>query len=485
MKQTEVSEHLLDARCLVLDIGKTNIKLHVLSASGDSLYSVKHSNTVMHDGVYPHADVDGIWYWVMSQLPELAQKYHIESISITTHGATAALINGNVADRADALVLPVLDYEFDGVAAIEAAYRDYAPNFSESYSPALPAGLNLGRQLYWQSQTFPEAFEQTTHIIMYPQYWAWRLSGVFCSEVTSLGCHTDLWRPAKKTYSSLVDKLNWRHLFPGLKKAWESIGKIDPEVARSTGLSSECKIFAGVHDSNASFLRYKRACQGMPFTVISTGTWTILMSSSVSLKRLDPQRDMLANVDVESHPIACARFMGGREFEIICERLGGQFGDVLNESLLAQAVDTKAMALPDFSGGSGPFGCASGEFLRFNEDLEAQEGIGVVIATLYCALMMDYQLDQLFAKGDIFIEGAFLQNPILCRLLAAFRVKQALYLSADSTGTVQGCAQLTRWHNSSKGKDNDMALELTQPLHIDGLDAYRTSWRKYVESKRA
>ena len=28
---------------------------------------------------------------------------------------------------------------------------------------------------------------------MYPQYWAYRLTGVLANEVTSLGCHTDLW----------------------------------------------------------------------------------------------------------------------------------------------------------------------------------------------------------------------------------------------------------------------------------------------------
>lgn len=30
---------------------------------------------------------------------------------------------------------------------------------------------------------------------MYPQYWALRLTGIAANEVTSLGCHTDLWNP--------------------------------------------------------------------------------------------------------------------------------------------------------------------------------------------------------------------------------------------------------------------------------------------------
>ncbi len=62
-------------------------------------------------------------------------------------------------------------------------------------SPTLPMGLNLGAQIHWQARRFPDAFAKTRHILMYPQYWAFRLTGVAASEATSLGCHTDLWAP--------------------------------------------------------------------------------------------------------------------------------------------------------------------------------------------------------------------------------------------------------------------------------------------------
>ncbi|HXL30902.1 MAG TPA: hypothetical protein VN968_16680, partial [Bradyrhizobium sp.] len=46
-----------------------------------------------------------------------------------------------------------------------------------------------------------------------------------------------------------------------------------------------------------------------PFTIVSTGTWVILMAPGFSVKGLDPADDTLANVDVEGRPVATARFM--------------------------------------------------------------------------------------------------------------------------------------------------------------------------------
>ena len=101
---------------------------------------------------------------------------------MTTHGATAALL------RADGeLALPVLDYEHDGPESLTAEYDAVRPRFSETGTPRLPLGLNLGAQIYWQSQAFPEQFADANRIVTYPQYWAYRLSGVAANEVTSSG----------------------------------------------------------------------------------------------------------------------------------------------------------------------------------------------------------------------------------------------------------------------------------------------------------
>ncbi|MBK8991517.1 MAG: hypothetical protein IPM40_07380 [Gammaproteobacteria bacterium] len=83
---------------------------------------------------------------------DAAARFRIGRLNVATHGATAALIDPTLGE--DGLVLPVLDYEFDGPAGAT-GYDSLRPAFAETLSPALPAGLNLGRQLWWQQQCFP------------------------------------------------------------------------------------------------------------------------------------------------------------------------------------------------------------------------------------------------------------------------------------------------------------------------------------------
>jgi len=457
---------------LILDVGKTHVKLHLLDDKLESVFARGTDNRVSQTGLYPHYDVEGIWQWVLAGIKEATAQYAVSAVVITTHGATAALIDRN--EPGAGLVLPILDYEFKDIESCNAEYERLRPPFQETYSPNLPCGLNLGRQLYWLQQSFPDEFNRASDILFYPQYWAWRLTGALCSEVTSLGCHTDLWAPDSSEFSSLVTRTGWHRKIPPVVPAWSNLGSVRPELLPMTGLTSDCRVFAGIHDSNASFLRYRISCGEQPFTVISTGTWSILMASGVPTDTLNEKRDMLMNVDATGRPVVCSRFMGGREYESICRLTGANYQSSYGQPELQAILDNGVMALPDFSGGSGPFPGREGRLLG-----EVPESCGVALASLYCALMLDYQLDMLAATGDIFIEGAFLKNPLLCAVLAQLRESQRIWLSADDTGTVQGAAYLANW--SEAGQEVDVVS--CKPTNLANLVQYKISWRTKAESR--
>ena len=458
---------------LIIDIGKTHVKLHILDQSYASVYSRQMSNKPDIHGDYPCANVTDIWAWLTVSIQEVTDSYQVSRLTITTHGATAALINRHDPSEGG-LVLPVMDYEFEKVFDQSPSYESVRPDFSETYSPGLPAGLNLGRQLYWLKQVYPQQFESATDILMYPQYWAWRFTGALSSEITSLGCHTDLWSIQKNDFSSLVDALNCRDKFPPLQPAWHDCGEVLPSVCSELGLSESCRFYSGLHDSNASFLRYRLSQNDAPFCVVSTGTWTILMASQVPLANLQPSKDMLANVDALGDATACARFMGGREFEAICEQAGSWLGEQFDQSDLQVVIDSGVFAMPDFSNGSGPFGGSKSGFIG---PIDKVSGIG--LATIYCALMIDYQLDMLSASGRIFIEGAFLKNPLLCGVLGQLRDRQDVYLSLDSTGTVLGAAYLTNWGGSREGIETSKVDVTT----LVGLEKYKSRWLEQIEQQ--
>jgi sugar (pentulose or hexulose) kinase len=287
---------------VVLDIGKTNVKLALLDAGGAMLAEQRMPNAIVAGGLYPHHDVERIWDWMLDTIGAFASRATIGAIVPVTHGATAALVDE------EGLVLPVLDYEFDLDAEGELDYSARPP-FARTLSPDLPIGLNLGRQLAWQAQRFPAEFARARHILMYPQYWAWRLCGVAASEVTSLGCHTDLWDSVAQRYSSLPEAMGWQDLFPPMQAAWARLGAVKPELAVLTGLPVDCQVVCGIHDSNASLLRYLGAEKQ---TVLSTGTWMIAAAFGADLSALREEADMLANTNALGQPVASARFMGGR-----------------------------------------------------------------------------------------------------------------------------------------------------------------------------
>ncbi len=440
-----------DSATIVLDIGKTNVKLALLDAQGGLLSEQRMPNAIADNGPYPHHDVERIWDWMLGTMAGFAAQACIGAIVPVTHGATAALVDDT------GLVLPVLDYEFDPGEVDYSARPDYA----DTLSPALPCGLNLGRQLVWQAQKFPTAFARARHILMYPQYWAWRLSGVAASEVTSLGCHTDLWNPVTQQYSDLPKRMGWEHLFPPRQPAFAPLGNVKPELAALTGLPSDCKIVCGIHDSNASLLRYLNAPRQ---TVLSTGTWMIAAAFGVELKQLRENADMLANTNALGKPVACMRFMGGREFGI----LAGASPATCSVADLENLVERGTMALPCFAESGGPFaghrGSIAGPQPRSAEERYA-------LATLYCVLMTDYCLTALGAQGGIVVEGSFSGNPYFAPLLGALRPQQPVSTSDDASGTTCGGWMLHRW-----GEAPAMAGQAATPLALSGLDDYRERW---------
>ncbi|ALK95442.1 L-fuculose kinase [Massilia sp. WF1] len=449
---------------IVLDIGKTNAKLTLIDAGGRTLAEQRRPNTVLADGPYPHHDTDGIWEWLLATCRAFAAQAEVAAIVPVTHGATAALVDS------DGLVLPVLDYEAE-LPGVD--YDTVRPPYAETRSPGLPAGLNLGRQLAWLQQRYPAGFGRAHRILMYPQYWAWRLCGVAAGEATSLGCHTDLWDPLRQQYSSLVERMGWQALMPPLRPASAVLGTLRPKVAAATGLPPACEVLSGIHDSNASLLRYlDKSGKATPRTVLSTGTWLIAAAFGADLAGLREDADMLANTSALGQPVACMRFMGGREFG---ELAGVQeHGQACSPADLARMIGQGTCALPCFAATGGPFAGRAGRIAGPAPQDAAER---YALATLYVVLMTDYCLEMLGAAGPLSVEGSFTANPWFGRLLAALRPQQAVSYSDDGSGTTCGAWLLRYRDGTPPGAGAAVA-----PLSLAGLEAYRARWLDALNS---
>jgi sugar (pentulose or hexulose) kinase len=460
-------------------VGKTHAKLTLWAPDGSLIARRLRANAVIRTGECLTLDVVGIEAWLAKVLSEFASLGRVGAIVPVGHGAAAALIQDG------RLVCPPMDYESPIPAAVRALYEAERDSFSNTGSPALPEGLNLGAQLFWLEQLVPAMRADATIILPWAQYWAWVLSGVTASEQTSLGCHTDLWCPAKAEPSALAVARGWAERLAPLRRADAILGELRPAWVQRTGLPKDTQVLCGLHDSNAALLAARgfNEIADRESTVISTGTWFVAMRTPSVLDksfgaRLPQSRDCLMNVDAYGKLIPSARFMGGRELELMTAPAGRRIDDpTAQAAMLAVAGDIVAsgtMALPTLAPGFGPYPDSVHGWLCKPSHPDAY----LAASGLYAALVMDASLSLIGARETILVEGRFAEAEIFVRALAALRPTDTTYISHAHNGVAYGALRLIL-----PEAPPPMGLMRVPPLPTD-LSNYATSWRTHAEQAR-
>lgn len=457
---------MLPGSVAVLDVGKTLTKLSLFTEEGRLLAQRSYKNRIIDADGRHWLDTEGIAGWVRATLREFAKLRLPAAIVPTGHGAAAALV------RKDALACPVPDYEDVIEPAIRAEYDMQRDAFSATGSPALPSGLNLGAQLYRLEHERPGIWENGTSIVPWPQFWAWQLCGVAASEISSLGCHTDLWLPAEACPSAMARRLGWADRLAPMHPAEDVLGALRPEWAAATGMRKDTRVYCGAHDSNAALhaVRAYPIVAGREATIISTGTWFVAMrmplnAAAFDLADLPESRDCLVNVDIAGRPVPSARFMGGRELD----QLGGLDSVDTSEAIAAlpAVVRAGAMVLPSGVPGVGPYPKAPGGWIAEPPDAPAR----TAAAALYAALVVDTSLELIGSRNLIIVEGRFAASELFVRSLASLRPNdQILVNRGPGDGVTFGALRLVDRQLPAPG-----TLEPIAPLELD-LSTYKSRW---------
>ena len=404
----------------VIDIGKTNAKLALVDL--DTLTEVAvvtRPNVVLSGPPWPHYDVDGHWSFLLDALATFHSDHRVDAISITTHGACAALLAAD-----GSLAAPILDYEHEYPAEIVAAYDAIKPDFALTGSPKMVGGLNIGAQLH---------------------------------------------------YSDLPATLGIADKIAPVRHPSDILGPILPHIAAATGLDAKTPVCVGIHDSNASLYPHVIS-RNKPASVVSTGTWVIAMSlmgnDASTIPPLDPNRDTLINVNARGQAVPSARFMGGREYEII------QSGhpNAPTEQDIASVLGQSLMLLPSVESGTGPF---QGRTMQWH-GLEPPVGSGerAVALSFYLALMTGACLELIEGEGPTIVEGPFARNAEFVAMLKAI-TNRPVSTSEAATGTSIGAALLF---------NTDQTLPIptgATKSYVGGeFSAYVDPWKTAVQSQK-
>lgn len=466
---------MIDGFTIVVDIGKTNAKVSLWDSAGGQVARNSRANQAGQAAEFRALDVAGIDAFVFESLTEFAAAEEVRRIITVGHGAGAAFLRGGQ------LFAEPMDYEESATDAVRDDYRSQRDAFTDTGSPFLPLGLNLGMQLH-HFETIRGPLPEDLTIVPWAQYWAWRLCGVAASEISSLGCHTDLWRPMQNSYSHLADKRGWSARMAPLRNAGESLGLITPEVATATGISRSCEVFCGLHDSNAALLaaRGHHEIAENDATVLSTGTWFVAMRSLAAGARIETDllhesRDCLINVDVYGNVVPSARFMGGRESELV----GGIDSYALTDNYdpdaiidrLPELIANGSRVLPTFVKGVGPFPDENGTWVNEPDDADGRRAV----TGLYLALMVDATLGLIGSRDRLLIEGRFAEAEVFVRAVATLRPQQNIYVSNAHNDVAYGALRLIC-------PELEAPSELTRvrPLDVD-LSKYAEQWHRRTQ----
>jgi sugar (pentulose or hexulose) kinase len=496
----------------VIDIGKTNKKVHIYTPE---LELVDSRSTTMEsevrDGI-PWVASEALEAWILETLSALSSRYEIAAISVATHGATFALV-----DDSGELSIPIVDYTYEPGETFHDDFYELAGDpvelQQETATLVLGALINVAQGVKFLQEYAPEAFSKTKHLLFYPQYFGYRLTGNVGADYTYAGCHTYLFDLEHKRYSEVADKLGIRELLPEqIKRPNEVLGRIDPEIAARTGLSPETIVTLGIHDSNASLIPYLIKRPDEDLIVNSTGTWCVAMHPEEQI-RFDQDelgKAVFYNMNAFAKPVKTSILMGGLEFEtyttILRERFGLKDFPAFDPDLYRSIIKERAeFILPAVVQGTGQFpdseprivdhgtvfslaGVQTGDAVP---ELFSNTRRAYAVLNLSLAVQTVIALERVGLKQGVtvYTEGGFRNNEDYNILLSALVPKATFVLSGMPEATSFGAA-LVGWSAVEGNSLPELAPRFTleqeavREVELPGIAEYQKSFMDQLGSSR-
>ncbi len=492
----------------VLDIGKTNKKTIIFDSS---LQIVAQKKTCLSEYEVSSKRLEqpeAIFDWFLECLAEYSGTYEINAIAVTTQGASLVCL-----DNAGNLALPPLAYTNDGGDSFD---NDFYSRFGsreklqrETLTAPIGSMINCAKLIYFLQREYPSEFENVAKILFYPQFFVHRLTGQAVTEPTYLGCHTYLYDAITKGYSRVATELGIVELLPErIVSPWTNVGCITEEVSKRTGISPDCIVTAGIHDSNSSLLPYI-ITSAQDFTLNSTGTWCVLMHRSKTTALLDNElgKTIFYNFDAFSEPVKTAVFMGGKEYEVYSSIIEGvhrrkgmpDFNQEVYQKVLSDndyffipSVEVGVGILPE----SRPAVHYKGEVypLAAVQDKEVAKKIfadyELAFAALNCSLAAQSKIAIDYANSNattqLYIEGGFRNNFAYCQLLADLYPGAEIYTTNLKEATAIGAgiiAKAALENSDPYCAKNDISIEKTRimPALLTNMDEYVAKFIKFSQ----
>jgi sugar (pentulose or hexulose) kinase len=440
----------------IFDIGKTNKKLLLFDMNLKVISeSEERFSEITDDDGFDCDDIDHIERWIKESLSALVRsdKYDLKAVNFTTYGASLAYLDEN-----GKRLTPIYNYLKPIDEKIpENLYKRHGGRDEfcrRTASPALGM-LNSGLQALWLKTVKPTTFSKVKHILHFPQYVSYILTGKIYSEHTSIGCHTALWDFDRMDYHQWTET-------QGLKLPQpvpvETTDEIEFEGKRF-------RVGTGIHDSSASLAPYFSINKGN-FILLSTGTWCINMnpfnSEVLTAEQLD--KDCLCYMSITRQPVKSSRLFLGNMHENGLKIINDHFKTPESYYKKVKADKILAAQLKNRFGErkvffqTGPYSREFREYVDMYEFVSFDEAYHQLMNEL-CDLTVDSVKLVIPEKDDIqnlYITGGFSKNELFLHLICQAFPSKMVYTSEISNASALGAALVI------SGKVPDLNLGMTE-----------------------
>lgn len=433
----------------VFDVGKTNKKILILDEDYQIRreHSVKLDETTDEDG-FPCEDVHALTNWIKDTFSQLVAmpEFTVRAVNFSAYGASFVHINND-----DEAFLPLYNYLKPYPADLQKRfYETYGGESKvarETASPIL-GHLNSGMTLYRLKHEHPDQFRSVKYSLHLPQYLSFILSGIPRSEITSIGCHTNLWNFQIGYYHDWVAK-------EGINTVLPVIGDSDCLVC----IKDNVQIGLGLHDSSAALIPYLTNFSE-PFALISTGTWCISLNPFNKSPLTDDElkNDCLLFMKYTGGNVKASRLFAGYEHEQQIKRLAAHFNKPeeyyasieYNTDILPSIK--KSASVADHEGMHVSISASSFAERDLGRFENYEQAYHQLIADI---IVQQISSTQLVLNGTnvkrVFVDGGFSKNPVYMSLLARELPEYEVFAASVPQASAIGAALAIHqyWNNKA------------------------------------
>ena len=426
----------------VFDIGKTNKKLILFDEQIRIVFedSVRFAEIQDEDG-FPCEDLEGLRNFIFDSLRKILKDPSFEILGVNFSAYGASLVH--LDDSGNALT-PLYNYlKPYPEALLEKFYGNYGGKVEFAKQTASPVlgSLNSGMQLYRIKYERPELLQKIKSALHLPQYLSYLLSGKTYSDITSIGCHTNLWDFSKKNYHHWLDN-------EGLMEKLAPILPSD-SIIKTNFEGHSFDVGIGLHDSSAALIPYLVSFKE-PFLLISTGTWCISLNpfNDSPLSTYELESDCLCYLHYQGKPVKASRIFAGNEHDQELNRISEYFSEPKSKY---EQMSFDA----DFLIFLGQEEVYSGNDLHtYTSDIEAYHRLMIHL------IKQQKISSELVIKGSdvkrIFVDGGFSKNSIYMNLLAIVFPGMEVYAASMAQSTAMGAALAIHSCFENKNLPNDL-----------------------------